>query len=100
MNDYIEIETVQLNNDRQTVQENIRKIGDELEHLSESVGRLNGMWSGPANAAYNQQTGHDFEEMNRLLTEIADFVQCMEFAASEYVKCEDSVADSVAGIRI
>lgn len=100
MNDYIEISTRQLNDDRQTVQTNIENISNTLGKLANEINKLNGMWSGPANMAYNQQTGKDFEKIGELMKTITSFAQKMEFAAQEYTKCEIGVAELVAAIRV
>ena len=100
MGNIIEISTEQLNTDIQTVQENINKIKSEISALTEEVSKLNGMWSGPANQVYNQQAAEDFAKINSLMEAIGKFEQHMEFAVQQYNKCEQSVAEKVAAIRI
>lgn len=100
MSDYIEISTTQLNSDREFIEENIENIQAELESFSEELYNLNGMWTGPSNAAYIQQISKDLERLQEVLNVLSNLVQCMSFAAQEYVKCEDGVADLVASIRI
>lgn len=98
--DYIEISTTNLESDRARVQQCIRQIEKELSDLVGEVEKLNSMWTGPANAAYNNQVVLDQEKLTELLAALADIAECMAFASEEYVKCENHVADMIAAIRL
>lgn len=94
----IRVSVPEIKRDQEQIQDQMEQVANEMNLLSDAVKRLNGMWTGPANAVYVQQAGEDIEMMGELIQQIGSFVQCMVYASQHYVQCERGVSDAVASI--
>lgn len=97
---YIEIETEQLKRDTQELLESKQKAETVLNEMVGEIEELNAMWSGQANLAFRNQFNKDVALMKELLMKIQNLAECMDFASTEYVKCESKVKSLVDSIRI
>lgn len=97
---YVEVETQQLKSDTNELLEKKKRAEDTLKELEEEISELNAMWSGKANRAFNRQFYKDVEYMNKLLGKMGKLAECMEFAANEYVRCENEVKAAVESIKV
>lgn len=97
---YIEIETEQLKRDTQELLENRQRAVSVLNEMVQEIEELNTMWSGRANRAFQIQFVKDVSMMEQLLERIQKLAECMEYAASEYEKCENEVKTLVDSIQI
>lgn len=97
---YIEIETEQLKRDTQELLENRQRAVSVLNEMVQEIEELNTMWSGRANRAFRIQFVKDVSMMEQLLERIQKLAECLEYAASEYEKCENEVKTLVDSIQI
>ena len=97
---YLEIDTGQLNRDIGELDENINKATKTLTEMVQEMEELNSMWQGQANMAFRAQFQNDNVLMQELLQEMQKLEECMRYASSEYVKCENEVKDMVDSIKI
>lgn len=97
---YIEIETEQLNKDTQELLENKQRAESILNEMVQEIEELNTMWSGKANMAFRLQFSKDVEVMRGVLEKMQKLADCMEYASTEYVKCENEVKALVDSIKI
>lgn len=72
----------------------------DLQALKESLDSLNSSWEGPAQREFAAQFAEDYEAMKQMCQLIREFQQTFEYAKEEYIRCRQSVADTVAAIRI
>lgn len=100
MADYIEIDTMALNRDRQAIQSELDKVRSEISRLSEQMAGLGAMWEGPAHKAFMVQFQKDYKYIQTFAEEIRTYIETMEYAQREYQRCEDSVQSAIASIRI
>lgn len=97
---YIEIETGQLKRDTQELSENRQRAETVLKEMVQEIEELNTMWSGKANRAFRIQFATDVALMQELLEKMKKLAECMEFASTEYDRCETEVRTLVDSIRI
>ena len=97
---YIEIDTGQLNKDIGDLDADIKRAEKTLTDMVQEMEELNSMWQGQANMAFRVQFQNDNVMMQELLEEMIKLEECMRYASSEYVKCENEVKDMVDSIRI
>lgn len=97
---YIEVDTAALKQDSETLRQQTEAAEKSLKNLAEDLTRLNAVWKGAANAAFQKQVAEDAEFISEVLKEAVELIGCMEYAANEYVKCENDVADMVDAVRI
>lgn len=100
MADYIEIDTSALNRDKQTIQSELERVRAGISQLREEMADLGAMWEGPAHDTFMAQFNTDYEFIRDFENEIGTYIETMEYAQSEYEKCEASVQDAIASIRI
>lgn len=100
MSSYIEIDTEQLKRDTEELLNNEKNAESALQEMVQEVNELNTMWSGKANRAFRTQFNKDVTLMTELLEKMKRLAECMEFASTEYVKCESEVKALVDSIRI
>lgn len=97
---YIEIDTGQLNRDIEDLDESIVRAEKSLTAMVQEMEELNSMWQGKANAAFRAQFENDNIMMQELLKEMQKLEECMRYASTEYVKCENEVKSMVDSIKI
>ena len=97
---YIEVNTVVLKQDTETIRQQIQQAEQCLKDLAADLAGLQAAWKGTANAAFQKQAAEDAEFLSDVIKEAAELTGCMEYAANEYVKCENEVADMVFAVRV
>ncbi|MDD2980433.1 MAG: WXG100 family type VII secretion target [Hespellia sp.] len=100
MSELIEITTGNLNADRETMEQELQGIGEDLKVLLEEMQQLNATWEGAANQAYQAQVASDVENMQELCKCLLQYISCVSYAGTEYIKCEKSVASYIDSIRV
>ena len=100
MADYIEIDTVSLERDRQTIQSELEKVHSGISQLREKMVNLGAMWEGPAHNAFMVQFNADYEFVQEFENELEKYIGTMEYAQKEYQKCENAVHQAIASIRV
>lgn len=100
MADYIEIDTLALNRDRQTIQSELDRVRTEISQLQEKMANLGAMWEGPAHNVFMAQFNTDYEFVQEFGNEIGTYIETMEYAQKEYEKCENAVEQAIASIRV
>lgn len=100
MADYIEVDTEALNRDRQTIQSELQRVRTEIGRLNEEMAGLSAMWEGPAHEAFLAQFNADYEFFLQFGNEIESYIGMMEYAQNEYQRCEASVDQAVAAVRV
>lgn len=78
----------------------MQTLESDLQALKGSLDSLNSSWEGPAQREFAAQFARDYEAMKQMCQLIREFQQTFEYAKDEYIKCRQSVADTVAAIRI
>ncbi len=97
---YMEVDTSVLNSDIGTLGTHVSELRKRLTELQAEVTELSGMWSGRANQAFQKQFGNDVDFMNEVFSTVDQLIECMQFAKTEYDKCENEVGDLISSIRI
>lgn len=72
----------------------------ELQQLFQEMEELDSMWDGPASQAFAVQFQTDYQIMQDIIENLKGFIQCMQYAADEYNKCENTIAELISAIRI
>lgn len=91
--------------------ETMRKDISELEDLLSmargtidkvyaEMTQLDAMWDGDANETFNVQVRKDIEFGREVCDTVNEIINCMEYANSEYNKCENEIGNIIASIRI
>lgn len=100
MTDYIEVDTSELERDRQTIQTELEKVRAGVRELREKMAELGTMWEGPAHDVFLAQAEADYEIIQQFSNEIAAYTETMQYARTEYEQCESRVEHAVASLRI
>lgn len=96
----IEINTGALDRDTGSLNGTLDRIDREMGGMFDAVQTLDGMWDGPANAAFVQQFRIDYESMQEICKGVRALVRSMEDASRKYVAGENQVNGIVSSIRI
>lgn len=100
MPNYIKVSTQRLNQDRDTIQSEMKDISRSIEELAEEMRLLGQTWEGPAWLAFQNQAAADIENMQMIYEKLSVYISHIEFAVKEYQKCENQVNSLVDSIRI
>ncbi len=100
MAEKIEVSTRQIDSDVSSMKEYIGNVRTQMKQMFNEIEALNNMWEGPANDAFNEQFAKDYETLTTICNSIDDYIGCMTFASTEYVKCESAVGDAIAKITV
>lgn len=96
----IEISTEQLNSDIAKMQERLDNLVAAKDQVYRCLENLNGMWEGAAQMTFTLQTRMDYMFFQGLISNLNNLIECMEYAKSEYEKCNSEVNDKIASIRL
>ncbi|QBE95728.1 hypothetical protein PMF13cell1_01252 [Blautia producta] len=100
MGGYIEVSTEPLSADKGNIAAELNAVRTELQQLFQEMQELDSMWDGPASQAFAVQFQTDYEIMQEIVENLEGFIQCMQYAADEYNKCENTIAELISAIRI
>lgn len=70
------------------------------ERVRSSVLALNGMWKGAAHDTFTSAFDVDYETLSGLCDTINNIISCLNYAKTEYEKCEQQVRNAVSAIQI
>lgn len=98
--DYMEVDTQELEHDRQTIETEVRQIGIWKQRLEKEMALLWSMWDGPAHEEFRRQMENDREVLEQFLREIESLMQMMTYAVQQYHRCEEQVEQALASVRI
>lgn len=96
----IEISTDRLDADINKMQENLDSLRMAKDQVYRCLEQLNGMWEGVAKMSFNAQTRIDEMVLMSLLANLSNLIECMEYAKSEYNRCNEDVNSKIASIRL
>ena len=97
---YIRTDTDQLAGDMKQLKEAVVSVEQSQGELSNEIAQLNRMWKGVANLEFRRQLERDFSYMDEILAELDLFIQEMENAQKDYIRCENEVLETVNAVRI
>lgn len=97
---YIEVDTIALEKDRETIQSEMDRVRTGINQLKDKMVNLGAMWEGPAHRAFMAQFHADYEFIEEFHAEIGKYIETMQYAQQEYEKCESNVQQTIASIRI
>lgn len=100
MNEYVEITTQSLDADKNTLQEEVTQLQNDLKQFVEELNQLGSLWEGPASLTFRQQAASDVENIQAICEEMAEYIESMEYAGRCYERCERQVTGFVDKIRI
>lgn len=96
----IEISTDRLDADIRKMQENLDNLRNAKDQVYRCLEQLSTMWEGMAQFAFNAQTRVDHMVLMGLLGNLSNLIECMEYAKSEYIRCNEDVNSKIASIRL
>lgn len=96
----IEISTDRLEADINKMQENLDNLRNAKDQVYRCLQQLNSMWEGKAQMVFNNQTRIDEMIMMSLCANINNLIECMQYAKSEYIRCNEDVNSKIASIRL
>lgn len=96
----IEISTERLDMDIRTMQDQVDALYNAQTQVFRCLENLNAMWDGTANQVFIAQTNLDRGKLEVLLQNLRNLIECMEYAKSEYQRCQSDVDDKISGLRL
>lgn len=96
----IEINTVKLFQDIETLETDVEKFDNQMKKMFSSISELDAMWDGPASEAFKQQFQIDYQFCEEMSKVLKDLIESLKHAREEYDKCEQNVEDLICAIQI
>lgn len=96
----IEVNTGTLRSDVTDLRGEVKAIQGEIGALRQLSGVLSGAWEGEAKNAFIAALTGDIGRLEALVNEFDKLVTQTDDVKNEYEKCENSVTQIVAGIRV
>lgn len=96
----IEVNTTTLKSDVATIEAELEKISSAAERLLQTLHELESMWDGNAKQAFATAVNSDIVQLKELVKAMKNFSRKTGEAREEYDKCENTVAQIVAAIRV
>ncbi len=100
MAEKIKVSTTKLNSDVTSMQNYLNKIKKEISSMKSDVTKLNKMWTGDANSAFDKAFQSDIESLDELRKAVDEIVKYETNAKTEYGSCENSVSSIISSISV
>ncbi len=98
--DRIQVDTNRLREETEKLDQCRTDLSAQIKRLYDDVGQLNTMWTGKANAAFNDQFRLDQQTLEEICQALQKFINDMNVAAVEYDRCDREIGELVASVRI
>ena len=95
----IEIDTELLQNNINSIEENINAAKNQIDTAYDGIRVLDTMWDGSANSAFNAQFASDYNRMIEICNAVADYYGKLREAKNQYIDGENRVSDIVSALR-
>ena len=96
----IEVTTNTLKSDTETIALHLEKLRQRSDALESVTQQLGSMWEGQAKQAFTAAVRDDLNRLRSLISAMQKFTQKTDEARNEYDKCENTVTQLVASIRV
>jgi len=100
MSKEIAINTNRLGQDISSMQDRLNAVKNEMGTMYDAVRALNASWEGPAHSEFLAQFATDEQAMSEFCDLVSELIKCVEYAKTEYEKCENEVNSIVTSIRV
>lgn len=100
MAEQIKVNTQKLKNDTDTIAKDLKEVQKKITAMKSDVAALNKMWSGDANAAFNQTFNKDINLLLTLCNSLEEIISYERTAKTEYDKCETKIASMIEAMGI
>lgn len=97
---YVEINTNTLKKTINSMSEQQRSLGADICNMYADIRELDTMWEGSANKAFQKQFDMDCDEFMQLLDVLGQYIESLEKAGREYIRCENDVAGIIKDINV
>ncbi|MBQ7203377.1 MAG: WXG100 family type VII secretion target [Eubacterium sp.] len=94
-----EVNVQQLTHDIERARGCLRYLNNNLNSMFGEIKELDTMWDGTANDAFNIQFNNDYEMMKDVIKNLRKLIESLEFAKSEYIKCENQVGSAIRALK-
>ena len=96
----IEISTEHLSRDISTISQQLEALKSAQKNVFTCLEQLSTMWDGQAHSKFQYQVLLDNNRLTKMMNEINNLIECMQYAKQEYEKCHDTVYDKISGLRL
>lgn len=96
----LEVNTGTLRNDINEIRGEIRGLRTEMSNLRGAASALGQTWEGEAKKAFMGALEDDLRRLELLINTIEKFTNKTEESKDAYEKCENSVSQTVANIKV
>ena len=96
----IEVNTNTLKADISEIENELRAILQCAEKLSATLGQLEGMWDGNAKQSFSLAVRDDLNRLKDLVKAMQNLTSKTGTAREEYDRCESTVSQIIASIRV
>lgn len=100
MSNFIKVSVQRLNQDRDTIQNDMKDISKSIKELYDEMQLLGQTWEGPAWQAFQNQVAEDIRNMQDIYEKLSVYLSHMEYAGKQYQQCRNQVGSLVDSIRI
>lgn len=96
---FFRVNTVSLRSDADNIAGAIARVKKSVSEMFDSVQSLNGMWKGPANAAFSEKFAQERASIDAYLDRIQSYVDSVESDCRAYDKSESMAMELIASIK-
>lgn len=96
----IEVNTNILKADVSEIENELRGVLQCAGNLETALSQLEGMWDGNAKQAFSLAVRDDIDRLKELVRAMQDLTGKTGTAREEYDRCENSIAQIIASIRV
>lgn len=99
-NSIIEVNTGTLRNDVSEIQGELQSLRRQVTALRNAASALGSTWEGNAKTAFMEALTDDINRLETLISAIEKFTNKTSDARTEYDRCENSVSQIIASIKV
>lgn len=100
MENVIEVSITTLEQDTFTMLETLSDLNQKIQEIDGIVTSLNGVWESEAKKSFMSHYENDKQTFLTILENIDEVLKSMQNAKKAYARCENTVKQNIAAIRI
>lgn len=100
MAEILRVSTEQMENDFNSMKEQMEKVPAILDEVKAAMDRLNGCWDGAGWVAFQEQISLDFEKLRELLDFYSAFAEAFQKSSEDYKSSEQKIYESIHSFRV
>lgn len=96
----IRVDIRRLEQTKEDMQTRVDRVKKDIEKMQQAMNTLNAAWTGTANQGFRQSVEEDIALLEEVCETVQKIIKYESKAVKGYDKCESTVSDLIANIKV